>query len=102
MSQDKIVYPDFKKIIDNCKNIMLEKFPQYKNSWTTMDYDLGQCRGWSENKFWDKRLTTEVEEFFKAKTIAEARKELEDIINVCAMIHEQLTFTKDPNWRYSM
>lgn len=93
MGSEKILFPDFEKIIENCKMIMIEKFPEYKNSWTTLDYDLGEYRGWTDTKFWDKRLKTELEEFFKAKTIAEARKELEDIINVCAMIHEQLTFT---------
>ena len=93
MGTEKIIFPDFERIIKNCKKIMEEKFPQYKNSWTTMDYDLGYHKDFSDNKFWIKRLTVEFEEFKKATTVAEARKELEDIINVCSMIHEQLTYT---------
>lgn len=94
-NHDKVVFPDFEKIMENCKKIMLEKFPDYKNSWTTLDYDLGTGKGDVDYRFWQKRLKDEFEEFLNAKTISEARKELEDIINICAMIHEQCVYKVD-------
>ena len=99
-TQEKIVYPDFDKIIQSCKKLMQEKFPEYKNSWQELDYEFGYAFQ-MDNKFWIKRLKGEVKEFLKAETAEEARKELLDIINVCAMIHDQCKQLRDSNWRYS-
>lgn len=99
-SKEKIQFPDFDSIIMHCKTLMSLKFPQYGNSWVTTDYDMGFYHGFSSNRFWENRLKGEVEEFLKAKTVAEAKKELADIINVCSMIYEKCIATQDPNWRY--
>lgn len=97
---EQLEFPDFDKIIMHCKTIMSLKFPEYKNSWKDVDYDLGFFEGFNDNRFWQKRLQDEVNEFLKAKTTEDTRKELADIINVCCMIYEQVTYTRDPNWRY--
>jgi len=98
--EEQLEFPDFDKIIMHCKTIMSLKFPEYKNSWKSIDYDFGFFSGMSDNRFWNKRLQDEVQEFLSSTRREDAMKELVDIINVCAMIYEQCTYTQDPNWRY--
>jgi len=95
-----IEFPDFESIIMHCKTLMSLKFPEYGNSWKEKDYEFQQHIFQLDNKFWDDRLKQEVKEFLKAKNVADARKELADIINICSMIYEKCTFTSDRYWRY--
>lgn len=76
------------------------KFLEYGNSWEEMDYEFQQHSLKLDNEFWDKRLKREVKEFLKADNVADARKELADIINICSMIYEKCTFTPDRYGRY--
>ena len=76
------------------------KFPEYGNSWEETIYEFQQHAIKLDNEFWDKRLKQEVKEFLKAKNVADARKELADIINISSMIYEKCIFTPDRYWRY--
>jgi len=98
--EEKIEFPDFDGIIMHCKTLMSLKFPEYKNSWKEKDYEFQIQSLQLDNEFWQKRLKEEVKEFLEAKTVEQARKELADIINVCAMIYEKCVWHPDPNWRY--
>jgi len=97
---EQIKFPDFDKIVMHCKTLMSLKFPEYKNSWVDMDYEFQMHTIKIDNEFWQKRLKGEVKEFLKADNVEDARKELADIINVCAMIYEKCTFTPDRYGRY--
>ena len=97
---EQIKFPDFENIIMHCKTLMSLKFPNYKNSWTEMEYEFQQHELKINNEFWQKRLQGEVKEFLKATTVEEAQKELCDMINVCAMIHDVCIHTPDKFWRY--
>jgi len=97
---EQIIFPDFEKIIMECKTYMTLNFPKYKNSWNDMNYEFQQHMYAPDNEFWQKRLKDEVKEFFKTDNVTDARKELCDIINVCSMIYNKCTFTPDRYWRY--
>jgi len=101
-NKEELEFPDFDKIIMHCKTLMSLKFPQYKNSWKDTIYEFQMHELKLDNEFWQKRLKQEVKEFLEADRVEDARKELADIINVCAMIYEKCTFTPDRYWRYSM
>ena len=97
---EQIKFPDFNNIIMDCKVLMSLKFPQYKNSWVGKKFTYGTQALPDANEFWKERLMGEVEEFLKANTAEQARKELCDIINVCSMIHENCEQVYDKFWRY--
>ncbi len=73
-----IEYPDFDEIIKVCKKKIEEKFPQYKNTWTD---------SFTPIDWWGKRLQTEVDEIFKAKSVREYVEEIPDAINILAMMY---------------
>lgn len=39
-------YPDYKKIVEDCKKKILQKYPEYHNSW----------QGFNDFDFWEKRV----------------------------------------------
>jgi len=98
--KEELKFPDFDKIIMHCKTIISLKFPKYGNSWIGKDYEFGTQALQMDNRFWQKRLQTEVDEFMKADSPENVEKELCDIINVCCMIYENTKWYRDPYWRY--
>lgn len=94
-TEEQIIFPDFEKITMECKIFMTLNFPKYKNSWDEKDYEFNKQTFQLDNEFWQKRLKGEVKEFLKTDNVEDARKELADIINICAMIYNKCTFTPD-------
>ncbi len=74
----KIKYPDFKNIVKDCKTKINSKFSSYGNSWVNQ----------SDQDFWKRRLNDEIKEIWSAKTSVDMIKEIDDAINVLAMIRE--------------
>ena|SRR6185312_2653274 len=72
--------PLWDRIVSDCKRKILEKYPQYGNSWK--DFDL---QG-TNTEFWKKRLLKEVEEVFEKQGVNRL-EELTDVINICAMMY---------------
>lgn len=70
-------YPDFNKIIDLCRDKILERFPQYGNSW----------QGCYDFKFWRTRLETEIKEIWRSERPEETKREIIDAINVLVMMY---------------
>ena len=96
--QEKIEYPDFNKIIKECKTKMKQKFPEYGNSWHNI---------FTNDEFWKKRLNGEIKEIFKAKNSCEKKKEIVDAINILSMMFDLTDYEceqEDENykrtWRY--
>mgnify|MGYP001585857438 CR=1 FL=1 len=94
----KIEYPNFNKIIQECKDKILEKFPQYGNSW----HDI-----FISDRFWKKRLNGEIKEIWKAENNCQRKKEIIDAINILAMMYEVSNYKCDEEteiykktWRY--
>jgi hypothetical protein len=83
MVQEEIHYPYFELLIKDCKNFMLKKFPEYKNSWENIKYIDSSIEGVN---FWNERLDGEYQELLEAKSDAEKYKELIDMINICSMM----------------
>lgn len=73
-------YPEFNKIIDSCRDKILEKFPQYGNTWE-MCYD---------SKFWRGRLETEIKEIWRSERPLEMKREIVDVINVLVMMYHNV------------
>lgn len=76
---EKIEFPEFKDIIKKCKEKMIEKFPEYANSWQNVII---------EDDWWKKRLNVEIKEIFKADTYCKQREEIIDAINILAMMFD--------------
>lgn len=101
----KIAYPKFNKIVEDCKDKIKDKFPEYGNSW--------KDTGLIYTDFWEKRLNGEIKEIFELKdTLADnkfnlMKSEIVDAINVLAMMYEHANqLSKKENdiykrtWRY--
>lgn len=73
-------FPNFEKIIENCKVKMKLKFFEYGNSWNNISIS---------DKWWKQRLEGEIKEVFEAKDSWIKQKEIEDAINVLAMMWEK-------------
>ena len=71
--------PDFGKIIPLCIRELDIKFPDYGNSWMI-----------SKTKYWRKRITNEFEEYEKSMTYKSAQRKMLNIINMCAMVWDNL------------
>lgn len=93
-SEEQIKFPDFKRIVERCKEKMEKKFPDYKNSWTKMYY-------FDNPTWWNKRLMVEVQEFIDAKGQTDKYEELIDIMNICAMIYQEMGNFADPSYQYT-
>src|SRR3989304_4692925 len=74
----EIEFPDFKEIVEKCREKIIKKYPEYENSWK----DEGLPLSW-----WKKRLKKEIEEIFKAKSVEEFVDEIPDAINILAMLY---------------
>jgi len=76
--------PYWNRLVEECKNKIMEKFPEYGNSWVEQLF--------LNPEFWLKRLEGEVEELKPYLQIHDGNrdvimKECVDIINICAMIY---------------
>ena len=80
LKTEKIEFPDFKEIEEKCREKIIKKFPEYKNSWKDEDEPL--TLDW-----WGKRLRKEIEEIFSAKSVIEYVDEIPDAINILAMMY---------------
>ena len=68
--------PPYERVMEDCKNKVLEKFTKYGNSWVD---------AW----FLDDRLKEEIKEYFEIKDGFDWEQkisELEDVINICCMM----------------
>lgn len=72
----KTKYPDFKNITKSCKVKIKNKFNVYGNSWVNS----------SDKDFWKNRLNEEIKEIWKAKNSKDMKSEIDDAINILAMI----------------
>ena len=75
---EEIEFPDFKEIMEKCREKMIEKYPEYKNSWQ----DEGLPLSW-----WKKRLKKEIKEIFDAKSVEKFVDEIPDAVNILAMLY---------------
>lgn len=86
MKKQRVQYPNFDKIIVDCKEKIKSKFPEYGNSW--------QDTGLIFTDFWEKRLKQEIKEIFENHDKFDNNKfqsmkgEIIDAINVLAMMYE--------------
>lgn len=71
--------PNFIEIMHQCQQKMEESFPKYGNSWLHFN----------GLEFWKKRLDGEIDEVWKAKTFEDYQKEIQDAINILAMMHDR-------------
>ncbi len=73
---EKCEQPAWGRIVEDCKEKIEKKFPDYGNSWV-------------DNFFfdWKSRLQGEVNEVEQLSDLSQEEKiaELEDVINICAM-----------------
>lgn len=81
----RVQFPQFKNIIENCKDKINEKFPKYGNSWINTRFD---------DDFWQKRLDGEIKEIFMANNPKEFKDEIIDAINVLSMMYENAIYYK--------
>lgn len=74
-------FPDFQEIVKKSKEKMLEKFPQYGNSWQEESF----LTDWS---WWEKRLKNEIKEIWESSNPITTQEEIIDAINILAMMYE--------------
>ena len=75
---DEIAFPDFNDIVEKCREKIIKKYPEYKNSWKDGVFPMD---------WWKKRLKKEIAEIFKAKSVEEFVDEIPDAINILAMLY---------------
>ena len=79
--QNKVEFPDFNEIMEECKKKMIEKFPEYGNTWKHEPLTL---------HWWLQRLRGEISEIKKTKNPTKITAEIIDAINILAMIYERI------------
>jgi len=79
MTEQERADPDFDAIIPLCLRELSIKFPEYGNTWLK-----------SKTPYWIKRISNEVEEYEKSMTDQSAKRKLLNIINMCAMVWDNL------------
>ena len=81
MSKEIQVNPNFEKIVPLCIKELDIKFPDYGNSWQTLN-----------KTYWQQRIRNEVDEYQNSMTSISEKRKLLNIMNMCAMAYET---TKD-------
>ena len=74
-------FPDFEDITKECKAKILEKFPQYGNSWKHEPLTL---------EWWFKRLDDEIKEIKTTQDPIVMSLEILDAINILSMMYERI------------
>jgi len=73
-------YPDFEKIVKECKKKINEKFSDYGNSWK---YNHNE-------QSWKIRIQDEIDEIWQSTTPEQMTDEIIDAINVLSMMKENV------------